>query len=109
MNTITGKEVADIALINEQLASHREVTSVEWGIFTDINLNKPCGVEVVGDILYVSDYETGDIVAYHKETMAELGRINTGEKGIMGIKADSNGKLWFVNALKNGVYRIDPS
>ena len=109
VNTITGKEVADIALINEQLASHREVTSVEWGIFTDINLNKPCGVEVVGDILYVSDYETGDIVAYHKETMAELGRINTGEKGIMGIKADSNGKLWFVNALKNGVYRIDPS
>ena len=108
MNTLSGKEVADIPLSNEQLASHREVNDVEWGIFTDVNLNKPCGAEVIGNILYVSDYETGEIIAYEKEMGTELGRINTGEKGIMGIKADSNGKLWYVNALTNGVYRVDP-
>ncbi|MBT8327403.1 MAG: hypothetical protein KJP21_06750 [Bacteroidia bacterium] len=109
VNAISGREVADIPLINEELASHREVNDVEWGIFTDINLNKPCGIEVIGNILYVSDYESGEIVAFQKETKVELGRINTGAKGIMGIKADTNGKLWFVNALNHGVYRIDPS
>ena len=79
-----------------------------WGVFSDVNLNKPCGIEVQGNILYVSDYETGEIIAYDKESKIELSRINTGEKGIAGIKMDSQGKLWYVNSLQNTVVRIDP-
>lgn len=107
MNTQSGKIEKSLELINELLASHQEMSGVEWGVFANTNLQNPCGIEVIGDILYVSDNATGEIIAYHKETKAELGRINTGAKSIMGIKADKNGQLWYVDAEANSVVRID--
>lgn len=108
MNTLSGRIANRLDLVNEPLASHQEMENLEWGVFTDVNLDKPCGIEVSEDIVYVSDYETGEIIAYDKEGQNELDRIDTGEKGIIGIKMDSNGKLWYVNALTNEVVRIDP-
>ena len=81
--------------------------NLEWGVFTDVNIQNPCGIELIGNILYVSDNSTGEIIAYDKELKTELGRVDTGEEGIMGIKADKNGQLWYVNATENGLYRID--
>jgi len=107
MNTLSGQIDKSRPLINELLASHQEMKNLEWGVFTDVNLDKPCGIEVIGNILYVSDNATGEIIAYDKELKTELGRVDTGDKGIMGIKADKNGQLWYVNAENNGVYRVD--
>ena len=42
-----------------------------------------------------------------KEAKNELGRIATGARSIMGIKADKNGQLWYVDAESNTVVRID--
>ena len=79
-----------------------------WEVFTDFNLQKPCGIEIIGDLLFVSDNQTGEIVAYNIETKQEVGRINTGKAGVMGIKADPEGKLWFVNATSNEVFKVNP-
>jgi len=108
MNTQSGSIDKTLPLINEQLASHQEMKDLEWGVFADAGLNKPCGIEVIGDVLYVSDNATGEIIAYNKETKVELARITASEKGIMGLKADKNGALFFVNAETNEVVRIDP-
>lgn len=108
MNTSSGRIDKTIPLINEQLASHQEMKGLEWGVFTDTGLDKPCGIEIVGDILYVSDNATGEIIAYHKETKEELARVTASTKGIMGLKADKNGVLFFVNAETNDVVRVDP-
>ncbi len=108
MNTLSGSIRESAPLINELLASHQRMKDLEWGVFTTENLQKPCGIEVHGDIVYVSDNATGEIIAYHKETKEELARINTGAESIMGIKADKNGKLWYVDAEANKVMRIDP-
>ncbi|MFT7230336.1 MAG: hypothetical protein ACI9GO_000803 [Bacteroidia bacterium] len=108
MNTQSGVIDKSLPLINEQLASHQEMKGLEWGIFTDIGLDKPCGIEIIGDILYVSDNATGEIIAYHKETKVELARVTASTKGIMGLKADKNGVLFFVNAETHDVVRIDP-
>ena len=108
MNTLSGSIDQSLPLVNERLASHQKMKNVEWGVFAEVNLNKPCGIEVIGDIVYVSDNSTGEIIAYHKETKQELARVDTGEEGIMGIKADSNGVLHYVNAENNGVYKVVP-
>ena len=107
MNTLSGRIDRSLDLVNELLASHQQMKDLEWGVFSDVNLDKPCGIEVIGDILYVSDNGTGEIIAYNKETKVELGRIDTGDAGIMGIKANTDGKLWYVNASNDAVYRID--
>jgi hypothetical protein len=107
MNTLSGKIDRALPLINEQLASHQEMIGLEWGVFADVNLQDPCGIEVIGNVLYVSDNATGEIIAYDKEAKNELGRIATGAKSIMGLKADKNGQLWYVDAEANTVVRID--
>lgn len=103
MNTQTGTRSN-----NGSVNPIRQTTGVTWEIFASQNLRKPCGIELVGDILYVTDYESGDIIAYNKNTKKELARVKTGKPGIMGIKADNNGVLWFVNATTNEVVRLDP-
>jgi hypothetical protein len=108
MNTLSGSIDQSLPLVNERLASHQKMKNVEWGVFSDVNLDKPCGIEVIGDILYVSDNATGEIIAFHKETKEELARINTGDSGIMGLKADKNGVLFYVNADENLVSKVVP-
>jgi hypothetical protein len=108
MNTNTGSKLKDLSLINEKLAQHWEMSGVDWKVFKSDGLKKPAGIELIDDILYVSDNETGEIIAYDLEFGTELARFDTGKKGIMGIKADATGKLWFVSSITNQVYRIDP-
>ncbi len=108
MNTNTGTKKRDLNLINEQLAEHWEMEGAEWSVFASTNLQAPAGIEISEGVLYVSDNETGEIIAYDLETGLELDRIDTGKKGIMGIKADTEGKLWFVCTTSNEVFRIDP-
>jgi hypothetical protein len=108
VNTKSGNKKGDLALINEKLAQHWEMENEVWEVFTDFNLQKPCGIEIIGDLLFVSDNQTGEIVAYNIETKQEVGRINTGKAGVMGIKADPEGKLWFVNATSNEVFKVNP-
>lgn len=107
MNTETASIDRSVPLVNELLAKHENMKDLEWGVFTDVNLDKPCGIEVIGNILYVSDYATGEIVAYDKESKVELARIETPAEGIMGIKADTKGQLWYVDAEADAVVRID--
>jgi outer membrane protein assembly factor BamB len=109
MNTKTGSKLKDLALFNEVLAEHWEMTGAEWKVFTSSNLKKPAGIEISNGVLYVSDFETGEIIAYGLESGFELARFNTGKEGIMGIKADASGKLWFVSSKTNQVYRVDPT
>jgi hypothetical protein len=109
MNTLSGQIEKSLPLTNEPLGSHQQMKNLEWGVFADQNLQNPCGIEVIDDILYVSDNTTGEIIAYNKETKVELGRIETGAKSIMGIKADKSGRLWYVDADLNTVVRVDPN
>ncbi len=108
MDTKTGAKSRDLSLINEELEEHSEYTGVTWKVFASTGLEKPAGIEISDGVLYVSDYETGEIIAYDLNTSYELARFDTGKKGIMGIKADKDGKLWFVSSKTNQVYRIDP-
>jgi len=108
LNTASGTKKSDLPLINEPLTEHWEMEGADWKIFASENLQKPSGIALAEGVLYVSDYETGEIIAYNLENGWELARINTGFDGIMGIDIDVDGKLWFVSSKTNEVYRVEP-
>jgi hypothetical protein len=111
MDINTGEKFADLPNTNEALAEHLEMVDVvrEVILESSFGLKQPCGIEVKDSRLFISDYETGEIICIDINTKAEIGRINTGKSGIMGIKIGPDGKLWYVNALRNQLIRVDPN
>lgn len=80
----------------------------EWEVFADTDLVDPCGIEVIGNRLFVSDNSTNKIIAYRLDTKEELARIQTTATSIKGIKVGPAGKLWYVDYSSNKVVRVDP-
>ncbi len=108
MDTKAGKKKIDLQLINEELAEHWEMEEAKWEVFIDAGLTEPSGIEIIDGRLFVSDHATGEIIAYNVNEKKEIGRINTGNPGILGLRLGPDGKLWFVNEKTNQVIRIDP-
>ena len=100
-----------LPIINEQLADHWEMAGLVWEVFVPANpeLINPAGIAVKGNRVFVSDYNSGDIICFDSDSKVEIARINTGEKGILGLTIGPDGKIYFVNALSNKVIRIDPN
>ncbi len=95
----------------ESYVEYTMVTGYTWEAIITEGLVQPAGIDIIGDHLLVSDHATGDIVIYDKSgaTVVELGRINTGAAGIMGIKVGPDGRIWYVNATTHALVRIDPA
>lgn len=110
MNIQTGKKLRDLPLVNEELAEYWEMSGTIWEEFipSSFGLNKPCGIEISENRLFVSDYETGEIICFDLNTKTEISRINTGSKGIMGITLGPDKLLYFVNSIKNNIQKINP-
>jgi len=100
----------DLALINEPLAEHWEMSGaiIEEFVATSFGLNQPCGIDLIANRLFVSDFATGEIICFDINTHKELNRINTGIRGITGIKIGPDGKIWYVNASNGELRRVDP-
>ncbi len=108
LNINSGNVAQNLPLLNEPLAEHSEIGNVEWEVFYDSDLEKPCGIDIVENRLFVSDFETGDIICYNVDTKMELARITTDATEIMGIKVGPVGKIWYVDYAENEVVRVDP-
>ncbi len=111
MDVTSGKYKRSMAEINEPLAEHAEFANATWEVLipNTAGLKQPCGIDIKDNRLFVSDYETGEIICFDISTKKELSRLNTGEKGIMGIKIGPDNKIYFVNATKSTVTRIEPN
>ncbi|HRI60020.1 MAG TPA: T9SS type A sorting domain-containing protein, partial [Saprospiraceae bacterium] len=105
----SGTVVNALPLINEPLEEHSEMGNVIWEVIIDQGLTRPCGIEIIGNRLLVSDYANGDIIVYDMENdFAELGRIATGQAGITGIKIGPEGEIWYTNRTQNTLKKITP-
>lgn len=95
--------------MNEPIAEYKEITGYTQETVVSTGLTKPAGIDVIGDRMVVSEYESGDIVIYDISAMpaVELERINTGLSSVQGLKIGPDGRIWFVDYNTNGVYRID--
>jgi|GEM_PF-396847 len=105
----SGSVVNTLPLINEPLAEHSEMGGVTWEVIVQDSIERPCGIEVLGNRLLVGDYASGDIYIYDIENgFAELGRIATGQAGLTGIKVGPDGAIWFTNRLQNSLTKVVP-
>lgn len=109
-NVNSGNYSYDLTPYGESLAEYFMMENADWEIYIDQDLEKPSGIDIYNDRLIVSDYASGNIIFYDISISPpiELGRIDTGiQNNIMGIKIDSNQKIWYVNYEDNNVVRID--
>lgn len=107
INSGTGSN--NLALINEPLAEHSEITGFTAETIIDAGLDKPCGIEIFENRLLVGDYDNGDIVIYDMDNgFEEMGRISTGEEGLTGIKIGPDGNIWYTNREENTLSSASP-
>ncbi len=105
----SGTGMTTLAEINEPLAEHSQVNGFVSEVIIDTDLDRPCGIEIFENTLYVGDYATGEIIAYDMENgFEELTRIETGAAGLTGIKIGPDGNLWFVNRIENTLQYATP-
>lgn len=93
----------------ETLAEYSNVTGYTWENVVTTGLVEPSGIDLIEDRLIVSDHSNGDIIIYDINTIpaTELGRVQTGTPGVMGVKIGPDGKIWYVNATTNEVVRVE--
>jgi len=93
----------------EPLTEYSTVTGYTVEDVVTTGLIQPSGIDIIDNRMIVSDHANGDIIIYDITTMPaiELGRVVTGNPGVMGIKIGPEGKIWFVNATNSTVGRID--
>lgn len=96
----------------EGLDQYVEMENVTWEVYIDQNLVDPCGIEIYGDHLLVTDNATNEIIFYDisGNTPRELGRLKPDPvkvSSIMGITVGPYGRIFFVDDQQKKVFRID--
>jgi len=109
MNTATGSFSSTLTGY-ESVAEYATHMGVEQETVVDTGLEQPCGIDIIEDRMIVSDYANGDSRFYDiSETPAlYLGKIETGDDGITGVKIGPDGNIWYANRLTNEVLKIEP-
>lgn len=71
MLTETGTKTKDLELFNEELTEYWEMGGVVWEeeLNASSGLNKPCGIDLNDNRLFVSEYETGDFICIDLDSM----------------------------------------
>ena len=73
-------------------------------------LKKPSGLEIKGNLVYVTDTETSTFHVFEKATGKEVRKLATGFPAgtLAGFTFGPDGKVWFTDRKASRVVRIDP-
>jgi hypothetical protein len=95
----------------EGVEEYSTITDYTWETVVNTGLQKPCGIIVKGDKMFVSDYATNEIIMYNISSIpaVEVNRIATPADGIMGIALAPDGKICYVDHIGNEVVKISPA
>jgi hypothetical protein len=109
--TTTTQNIMSDASRLEPLEEYSRISGVEWGVL-DTGLNRPSGIALEGDRLFVSTNGNGQIVAYDLSTngksAVEAGSIQTTASSIMGLEIGPDGHIFYVDNAQDEAVRIDP-
>jgi len=109
--TTTSANIYNDGTRMETLAEYSRISGVEWGVLAT-GLSSPSGIALTGDTLFVSQNGNKKITAYDLSADGKSGThletVQTNANSIMGLEVGPNDKLWFVDAGKNQVVRLDP-
>lgn len=110
LNTETGVRFRDGNIDGSQmeyLEEYSQMENAEYEVFATENLQRPSGIELFNDMLFVTDNATGEIIVYDLDGK-ELNRLQTPAESIMGITIGPDEKIWYVDAESDQVVRLDP-
>jgi hypothetical protein len=96
---------------HESMEEYVTITDYTWEVVVNQGLNKPAGIEIMGERLMVSDYETGKIHVYDINSMpaSQLFEIQTPAQGIMGIVTAPNGEIVYADHDASEIVSISPA
>jgi len=110
LDITSGTEGSALTSFTEQLAEFREMDNPDWDVILT-GLDDPCGIEVVGDRLIISENGSNDIIFYDisGDMPVEIDRLNYGAdaSSVMGLTVGPDGLIWFVDNTRREVVRID--
>ena len=106
LDTKTGEWMGSLVPLERGIAEYSRYGNATYEVVVNKNLRRPSGIALHKDRLFVTDNETGEIIAFDL-TGKELNRISTNAESIMGIEIGPEGRIWYVDATTNQVVRID--
>ena len=105
LDTASGTETGPLPN-NWDGAVYTGVEGADFQVLVD-GLGEPSGLALHDGHIFVSEHATGDIVAFDLAG-AEVDRMSTPAARIMGITIGPEGDLWYADAERNEVVRVDP-
>jgi len=108
MDIYGGEAVGDLAPWGERLAEYTEWEGATIEVVVE-DLSAPSGLYLDGARLFISDFGTGEIIAFDLDAGVELGRMETDADGIMGVTIGPEGYLWYVDAHAETLTRVLPA
>jgi hypothetical protein len=109
LKTTSGSIVGNLNAPNELLSGYYNMGNTALVETIETFTAQPCGIDYFNDRLVVGMYNSGDLYIYNTSgsSPVNLGAVQTGQAGIMGIKIGPDGKIWLVNSTQNTVVRMD--
>ena len=113
LDTESGEEGMALERAEEPGTTHYEMVGATLSTFIDgedVGMVAPSGIDMVDGILFVTDNETSEIIAFDMEG-EEIDRLDTRlEPGsLMGIAVRSLEDIWLVSATEDRIYRLQPA
>jgi len=108
LNTDSGTRGGPLTPVYEPLADSGTFDGALVETVVDSRLDKPSGIVIVGDEIYVSDHATSNIFAFSMEG-EWLNQLDTGlpPNSLAGLAVGPDGKLYIADQLGGAVYRIE--
>jgi hypothetical protein len=108
VDTATGEEGEPLRQSQEPLVTYARWEGAEWGVLVE-GLDRPGGLALAGDRLYVGEFGTGVLHEYDLDGN-ELRSLDSGvgEAALYGVEMGPDGHLWIAEIATPAVKRIDP-
>lgn len=87
-------------------ATYEGVEGADFQVVAE-GFTEPSGIALHEGTIFVSEHGSGDVIALDSEG-TEIERMSTPADRIMGITLGPDGKLWYADAGRNEVVRVDP-
>lgn len=75
----------------------------------DLELVEPSGLTLHDGVLYLTDHNTGSILALDPADGTVIDRLDTGISGLMGIEVRSASEIYVVDSASNELLRLTPA
>ncbi len=111
LDTASGERGADLPVMepgtDHYVMDDAELTTLIDG--DDYNLDHPSGLAISDGVLYVSDNDNGNILAFSLEgEMIDFLELDVDKDALMGMAFGPDGALYVVNAEDDELIRISP-